>query len=302
MKCDAALIAGRREAGNVSDYTPPDRHKGRGPVVIGSQHLVDDAGERVQCLVLLSIRENHLGDPAALPQCGSHPVQIEWRHDIVADKHHLRTGQVPGQQIAVLKQIAADVDRVTALPEVEVQCMHEKGHGGSSIGMNPGTHHTARRPGLSLLQLPHQTLSDSAWAAAVGIDNMVSDLAVERVTGYHQVPQYLLGITLIQQWATPVTSGAAHLLFDSGVQVDHESTPTEGTAVLAAGNHPPACCQYRIVPERHLLDHLLFPVAKALLTLNIKDPRDICAGRSLDFRVSISELQLQLLSQIFADG
>ena len=64
-------------------------------------NLVEYGRQRVQGLVGLTIRQNHLGEQAALAQGGPQLVHIKRGNRVITDDNNLGTAHMPGEQLGI---------------------------------------------------------------------------------------------------------------------------------------------------------------------------------------------------------
>ena len=86
------------------------------------------------------------------------------------------------------------------------------------------------------------------------------------------------------------------------MEVDHEAPRGQRLAVFRSHDHATAGGEHNMVHEGHLLNHLLFAVAKAGLALDIKYPGDIGAGAAFNFSVSVGKRQTKVARKVLANG
>src|SRR5690606_21956065 len=107
------------------------------------------------------------------------------------------------------------------------------------------------------------------------LDDDVGNLPVERVTNSHQIPEHLGRIGRAQKWPIAVTRRPVDLLLDRGMQVDDSPSRMQSLTILWTHHRPTARGQHQTILLRQLGNYCLLPLTKALLTLDIEDPRNI---------------------------
>ena len=145
---DAALVAGRRETGDVADHAAAEGHEAGIAAEPLRHQSVDDRAQRRQVLLLLPIREHQavllLGCQGSLQ-----PIQVERCDDFIGDDHHLRGRDAFAHQVAIIDQARPDVDGIAAFAQQYLYGFHVFQPGrisGRPPGPKPGQR---RRTGAS---------------------------------------------------------------------------------------------------------------------------------------------------------
>ena len=120
---DAALVAGRDEAGEVADHAAAERqHQRVASETVGDQH-VEHAARRGERLVLFAVRQNHF-DNAPIRERGANRRCIQRRNDRVADQQDVACRQRGLQQRVLVQESRPDDDRIRAIFELYGECLH----------------------------------------------------------------------------------------------------------------------------------------------------------------------------------
>ncbi len=129
--------------------------------------------------------------------------------------------------------------------------------------------------------------------------------AISRYSGSRSVSRsrkVLPGLAVRSNGPITITGGAAYLLLDRRMQIDHPTTGMQRPTIVIAHHRATAGGQYHAVAAAQLGDHRLLAVTKAQLAFFIEDPWDIGTRAQFNFLVGIFEWQAQLFGQQTADG
>ncbi|MND53733.1 hypothetical protein D3C80_447790 [compost metagenome] len=86
------------------------------------------------------------------------------------------------------------------------------------------------------------------------------------------------------------------------MQVDDPAAGAQGLAVGRAQHRAATGRQDHAILLADLLDHRLFAITEALLTLDVEDPRNIRPGTLFDFLIGVLEGKTQFFGKQTPDG
>src|SRR5690606_33798271 len=139
---------------------------------------------------------------------------------------------------------------------------------------------------------------DGVDAAAVGLDDEIGDLAVERLAHGHELREHLLARPVLEQGTLASAIGALELLPDAGVQVDDEAARAEAAAAVGVEDGAAAGREDDALPLGELVDHCRLAAAEAGLALFLEDERDVDARAPLDLLVAVDEVEVEQLREL----
>jgi hypothetical protein len=116
----AALVAGRGKAGHVAHHAAAEGQQGGAAVVLLAERHIEDALQYCQRLVLLAVRQNHLGHAVRITEGGAQAGRYSGATVSLLTMSTCRR-RCAAQQGAVVEQPGADVNRIAALAEIDVR-------------------------------------------------------------------------------------------------------------------------------------------------------------------------------------
>ncbi|MNZ94076.1 hypothetical protein D3C78_1131770 [compost metagenome] len=116
---DAALIAGGSEAGHVTDHAATQGDHGGAAVVPCSQQAIEDQLQGFPVLVGFAIGQYHRQHRIGT-QGLAQAFEIQGRDGLVGNDGNLPPGDVRRQQLGLVQQAFANVDRVATLAQVDL--------------------------------------------------------------------------------------------------------------------------------------------------------------------------------------
>src|SRR5690606_24924068 len=127
-------------------------------------------------------------------------------------------------------------------------------------------------------------------------------LAVKRIPFGKQALEHRLRIRLLQQRASLVVAGASQLHLHRRPQVDNNTTIMQVTTIRLAYHHATTGGHDDAGLLRQLVDHFLFATTKAVLSLDIEDPRNIGASALFNDLVGVEERTVQDMGEVSPKG
>ncbi len=172
---DAALIDRRGKAGDVADHTAAQRDDRGASLAAVLEQRIENRIERLPVLVVLAIGQDDAQrvDAGAL-QTRFKTLQIQRRHDLVGDDGGALLRQALDDQLGLLQNTRADVDRIAALAERDVQGAHV-------FAPSSRTSSGFVRSASELREFLLEAMHEAPDALVAGVDDEVGDLAVERI-------------------------------------------------------------------------------------------------------------------------
>ena len=76
--------------------------------------------------------------------------------------------------------------------------------------------------------------------SSIGVYHHISNLEIKRLTYHHQILDYLLGISVLQQRSMSVARGPINLLFDTRAQINHQSAFLQPFAIFFVEDSTPS--------------------------------------------------------------
>lgn len=113
--------------------------------------------------------------------------EIVGSDDLVRDDQHLMCRNAPGYELTMLEQALADMNRVTALTELDDNCFHALKGRRSGSGL--------QRCEMTVQQLAIDDRDDEADALAARVDFDVGKLPVQRLAVFAQLLENGTAIT-----------------------------------------------------------------------------------------------------------
>jgi len=111
---DAALIAGGGKTGHVTDDPAAEGDDRGAAVVTGGQQAVEDQLQGFPVLEGFAVRQHH-GNHRERRKAAGQTFEIERRHGLVGDDCHLPPVDMRRQQLGLIQQTFANMNRVAAL-------------------------------------------------------------------------------------------------------------------------------------------------------------------------------------------
>ncbi|MNQ40957.1 hypothetical protein D3C85_546210 [compost metagenome] len=111
---DAALVAGGGKAGHVTDHTAAKGDHRGAAVMPGGQQTVENQLQGFPGLEGFAVGQYH-GNHRELRQAAGQTLEIERRNSLVGDDRYLPSANVRGQQLGLIQQTFANMNRVAAL-------------------------------------------------------------------------------------------------------------------------------------------------------------------------------------------
>ncbi len=110
----AALVAGGRKTGHVTDHAATQGDHGGAPVMACGQQAIEDQLQGFPVLVGFAVGQHH-GDHRVRRQAAAQTLKIQRRDRFVGDDRHLPPGNMRCEQLGLVQQTFANMDRVAAL-------------------------------------------------------------------------------------------------------------------------------------------------------------------------------------------
>src|SRR5215831_5536056 len=124
---------------------------------------------------------------------------------------------------------------------------------------------------------------------AVRFDDVVCDLAIERIAQREQLHQAATRIGRLQH--RPIAAAVDTLPegLRLGVKINHGTVLLESRSIGGAHHCAPAGREHDVLQARELLDHCLFPIAKGRFTLHLEYRGNGDAESALELLIRIDE-------------
>ena len=110
----ATLVTGGSEPGHVANHSAAQGDHGGAAVMARSQQAVKNALQGFPVLEGFAVGQHH-GNYRELGQAASQALQVQRGNGLVGDDCHLPSGDVRRQQLGLIQQPFANMDRVATL-------------------------------------------------------------------------------------------------------------------------------------------------------------------------------------------
>ena len=120
---DTTLVAGRREAGHVTDHATTQCDDGGAAIVTGGEQAVEDQLQGFPVLEGFTVGQDdrlHLVGGKRAGQL----FEIERGDGRVGDDGHLLAGDMGREKLDLRQQASADMDGITTLAKIDLKCPH----------------------------------------------------------------------------------------------------------------------------------------------------------------------------------
>lgn len=145
-------------------------------------------------------------------------------------------------------------------------------------------------------------IDHAGGAAAVGLDDEISDFTIQRIAFLYQLFQSLARIFSAHEWPVGVAPNAPEQMVDRGAQVDDGTVCCKFGAIgrIKYGATPGG--KHHVLLLHEFSQHAFFAGAKSGLAFQFKDQGNADASVPLDFMVTVVKAEMQVARELTADG
>ncbi|MNF75595.1 hypothetical protein D3C84_576670 [compost metagenome] len=111
---DTTLVTGGGKTGHVANHAAAQGDHGGAPVMACGEQAIENGLQGFPGLEGFAIGQHHRND-GKLCQAAGQTLQIQWRNGLVGDDCHLPPGDMRRQQLGLVQQPFANMDRVATL-------------------------------------------------------------------------------------------------------------------------------------------------------------------------------------------
>jgi hypothetical protein len=140
-------------------------------------------------------------------------------------------------------------------------------------------------------------LDNDARRLTIAGDNQIGDIPVKRVAQGKQRFKPASWISGLQQGTVSIMTSAAELFVHRGVQINHETPPSQTTAVIAIQHSAATGRQHDIRALGQFGHDRFLAQTKASLAFQFKNQGNAGAGPLLDFLVAVDKSPPERLRQ-----